>query len=90
MAVALSKVKDIHVRLYEAAEQFKEIGAGVMIWSRTWKILSELGLEEDFARIASWSPCDERQNTPGPPDGSPGELKVIISFIAIKVHRHLL
>ncbi len=48
--------------LYEAAGQFKEIGAGVMIWARTWEILLLLGMAEDFARIAH-----------APPDKSPGE-----------------
>ena len=71
LAVALSRSNDIQVRVYEAAQQFKEIGAGVMIWSRTWTILSELGLEEDFARIATWTPfhgsCDQCA-----PDGSIG------------------
>ncbi|KAI0708960.1 FAD/NAD-P-binding domain-containing protein [Cerioporus squamosus] len=52
LAVALSRYHDI---------QFKEIGAGVMIWARTWEILSMLGMAEDFARIAH-----------APPDQSPG------------------
>ncbi|OBZ70963.1 Salicylate hydroxylase [Grifola frondosa] len=61
LAVALSKYPDIQVDLYEAAERFKEIGAGVMIWERTWKILSLLGMASDFSRIAH-----------APPDGSLG------------------
>ena len=61
LAVALSRYPDIQVDVYEAAGQFKEIGAGVMIWARTWEILSFLGMAEDFSRIAH-----------APPDGSPG------------------
>ncbi|KAH9951522.1 FAD/NAD-P-binding domain-containing protein [Amylocystis lapponica] len=52
LAVALSRYSDIQVDLYEAAERFREIGAGVMIWSRTWEILTSLGLAPDFARVA--------------------------------------
>jgi len=47
------------VDVYEAADRFKEIGAGVMIWSRTWKILEQLGLGPAFSKIAH-----------APPDGS--------------------
>ncbi|RPD59761.1 FAD/NAD(P)-binding domain-containing protein [Lentinus tigrinus ALCF2SS1-6] len=61
LAVALSRYHDIQVDVYEAAGQFKEIGAGVMIWARTWEILSMLGMAEDFARIAH-----------APPDQAPG------------------
>ncbi|KAI0332310.1 FAD/NAD-P-binding domain-containing protein [Cubamyces sp. BRFM 1775] len=61
LAVALSRYPNIRVDVYEAAGQFKEIGAGVMIWSRTWKILSSLGMEEEFSRIAH-----------APPDSKPG------------------
>ncbi|KAI0674871.1 FAD/NAD-P-binding domain-containing protein [Trametes maxima] len=61
LAVALSRFPDIHVDVYEAADRFKEIGAGVMIWARTWEILSLLGMAADFSRVAH-----------APPDGSPG------------------
>ncbi|KLO14628.1 FAD/NAD-binding domain-containing protein [Schizopora paradoxa] len=61
LAVALSKFADIDVQVYEAAQRFKEIGAGVMIWSRTWRILELMGLADDFSKIAH-----------APPDGSPG------------------
>ncbi|KAI0355681.1 FAD/NAD-P-binding domain-containing protein [Trametes cingulata] len=61
LAVALSRYRDIRVDVYEAAEQFREIGAGVMIWARTWEILSLLGMAQDFSRIAH-----------APPDGSLG------------------
>lgn len=65
LAVALSRYQDIQVDVYEAAGQFKEIGAGVMIWARTWEILSMLGMAEGFARIAH-----------APPDRFPGTSQV--------------
>ncbi|KAF9070110.1 FAD/NAD-binding domain-containing protein [Rhodocollybia butyracea] len=59
LAVALSRCAGIQVDVYEAADQFKEIGAGIMIWARTWWILESLGLGPAFSKIAH-----------APPDGS--------------------
>ncbi|KAJ7747330.1 FAD/NAD-P-binding domain-containing protein [Mycena metata] len=56
LAVALSKHTHIQVDLYEGAERFKEVGAGVMIWSRTWRILELLGLAPHFAKVADTQP----------------------------------
>ncbi|KAG7446323.1 FAD/NAD-P-binding domain-containing protein [Guyanagaster necrorhizus] len=61
LAVLLCRDPSIQVDMYESASRFAEIGAGVMIWSRTWKILEAVGLAEDFSRIAH-----------PPPDGSIG------------------
>ena len=62
LAVALSKCDNVEFHVYEAAERFKEIGAGVMIWTRTWIILELMGLSEQFSKIAH-----------APPDGSLGK-----------------
>ncbi|EIN11914.1 FAD/NAD(P)-binding domain-containing protein [Punctularia strigosozonata HHB-11173 SS5] len=69
LAVALSKYPDIRVDIYEAAERFKEIGAGVMIWSRTWRILQLLCLADQFSAVAH-----------APPDGSLGKCDNLSSF----------
>lgn len=61
LAVSLLKFPDVQVDIYEAAGRFQEIGAGVMIWSRTWRILSLLGMASEFSKIAH-----------APPDESPG------------------
>lgn len=61
LAVALSKYHDIQVDVYEASGRFREIGAGVMIWQKTWRILEIMGLAPEFSRIAH-----------APPDGSIG------------------
>ncbi|KAL5523639.1 hypothetical protein ACEPAG_7812 [Sanghuangporus baumii] len=61
LAVALSKYANVDFHVYEAAERFKEIGAGVMIWTRTWTILELMGLSEEFSKTAH-----------APPDGSLG------------------
>uniref|UniRef100_A0A8H8CP85 FAD-binding domain-containing protein n=1 Tax=Psilocybe cubensis TaxID=181762 RepID=A0A8H8CP85_PSICU len=56
LAVCLSKFAHLEVKLYEAAGQFKEIGAGVMIWARTWRILQSMGLDREFSKIAHSPP----------------------------------
>ncbi|KAG0699388.1 hypothetical protein DFH29DRAFT_48317 [Suillus ampliporus] len=48
LAVALSRYPDIIVDVYEAAQSFYEIGAGVGIWPRAFKVLRKFG--PDFER----------------------------------------
>ncbi|EPQ57035.1 FAD/NAD P-binding domain-containing protein [Gloeophyllum trabeum ATCC 11539] len=61
LAVSLSKDPSIEVSIYEAAQRFSEIGAGVMIWAKTWRILEIMGLADQFSKVAH-----------APPDGSIG------------------
>lgn len=56
LAISLSAHPHLVVDLYEATGQFKEIGAGVMIWSRTWRILELMGLAAEFSKIAHAPP----------------------------------
>lgn len=51
-AVALANSHDIKVDIYESAHAFHEIGAGVVVWHRPWKLLVSLGLEEDLKKLA--------------------------------------
>ncbi|VDB99298.1 unnamed protein product [Peniophora sp. CBMAI 1063] len=51
LACALSKVTDITVDVYEAASEFQEIGAGVMLRPRNLRFLTELGLMNEIAAI---------------------------------------
>ncbi|OCH96283.1 FAD/NAD(P)-binding domain-containing protein [Obba rivulosa] len=51
-AIVLSQYSDIQVDIYEAANQFSEIGAGIGMWPRTWKIMQALGLDHDLAEVA--------------------------------------
>jgi len=74
LAVALSKFPNVDVQVYEAAERFKEIGAGVMIWSRTWRILQLMGLADEFSRIAH-----------SPPDGSIGPFSSMRIYIRTRL-----
>lgn len=52
LAVALTRFPDVEVAVYEAAGSFKEVGAGVMIWGRTWRVMSLLGLDKVLREIA--------------------------------------
>ncbi|KAF7306069.1 Glycoside hydrolase family 3 protein [Mycena chlorophos] len=56
---ALSKYPHIQVDVYEAAGRFKEIGAGVMIWHRTWHILELLGLDAQFVKVTDSDPVPD-------------------------------
>ncbi|KAJ7784837.1 glycosyltransferase family 20-domain-containing protein [Mycena maculata] len=56
LAVPLSKQAHIQVDVYEAAGRFTEIGAGLMVWARTWRIFELLGLGADFAKIVDSKP----------------------------------
>ncbi|EPQ52859.1 FAD/NAD P-binding domain-containing protein [Gloeophyllum trabeum ATCC 11539] len=51
LAYALAKSPNIEIHVYEAAHQFSEIGAGIGMYSRVWKILNALGLHRDLAAL---------------------------------------
>ncbi|KAJ8588057.1 FAD/NAD(P)-binding domain-containing protein [Rhizopogon salebrosus TDB-379] len=55
LAVALSRYPDIIVDVYEAAQTFREVGAGVGIWPRSFKVLQKLGadFEQQLLRCSS-------------------------------------
>ncbi|EEB95696.1 hypothetical protein MPER_05292, partial [Moniliophthora perniciosa FA553] len=50
-ALALSKFPDIEIDVYESAGKLAEIGAGIGLFPRPWKIIRELGLEQDLLRV---------------------------------------
>lgn len=62
LAVALSKYSDIELNVYEAAESFKEVGAGVMVWGRTWTVLSRLGIDKAM-RAAAQLPANSSEGS---------------------------
>ncbi|KAF9460590.1 salicylate hydroxylase [Collybia nuda] len=62
-AVALSKYPDIDIDIYEAATKFSEVGAGIGVWPRVWKILAHLGLDNDLARVTALKPSYELSDT---------------------------
>jgi len=62
-AVALSRYADIQVDVYESASKFAEIGAGIGMWPRTWKIMQALDLDRELAQVAIDSPPHQRPRT---------------------------
>ncbi|KAH8104119.1 FAD/NAD(P)-binding domain-containing protein [Cristinia sonorae] len=58
LALALARHSDIQVDIYEAAREFAEIGAGIGVWPRTWKILQSLGLDHDLSQVAVVRPTN--------------------------------
>ena len=50
--LAAKGASDIAIDIYEANASLTELGAGVALWLRTWRILTSVGLAEDLQRIA--------------------------------------
>ncbi|KAF7428196.1 hypothetical protein PC9H_007417 [Pleurotus ostreatus] len=58
-AIALSKYPNIDVEVYEKNSSFEEIGAGISLWPRAWKILRRMGLEKDLLEQTHNQPEEE-------------------------------
>ena len=52
LAVVLNRYPDIEVAVYESADSFKEVGAGVTIWGRAWRSLALMGFDKPLRRLA--------------------------------------
>ncbi|KAF9028534.1 FAD/NAD(P)-binding domain-containing protein, partial [Hymenopellis radicata] len=52
-AVQLGRYPNIELEVYESADKFSPVGAGIGVWPRTWGILEMMGLTEDLAKVAS-------------------------------------
>lgn len=42
--------------MYEAASKFAEVGAGVGVWPRAWRVVQALGLAHELAEVAVVAP----------------------------------
>ena len=53
LAIALQEFSagDIRVNVYESAKKFTEIGAGVGLYKRPWKVMKRLGLKESLGKL---------------------------------------
>ena len=45
--IALSKLENVEVTIYEKARELREIGAGISIAYNAWKVLELLGAAQD-------------------------------------------
>jgi salicylate hydroxylase len=52
----MSKYSNIDVEIYEAVTQFSEVGADIAVSPRLWKLLAQLGLAEDLAKVTTLKP----------------------------------
>ena len=53
LAYALSQADDIRIDVYEAAGQLAEIGAGIGLFWRSQRVLTELGLKDAVTALGS-------------------------------------
>ncbi|KAG1753444.1 hypothetical protein EDB19DRAFT_2035323 [Suillus lakei] len=61
LAVALSRYQDIAIDVYEAAQTFCEIGAGVGVWPRAFRVLRKFGpdLEQQLLQRCGYEYTEE-------------------------------
>ena len=56
-AIALSRLsserKDIQINIYESAQEFTEIGAGIGMLLRPWKIMNRLGIDGPLRKVVN-------------------------------------
>ena len=45
-AIALSKIPDVEVTLYEQARVLREVGAGISVGANSWRVLELLGVAD--------------------------------------------
>ncbi|KAJ3862361.1 hypothetical protein EV359DRAFT_74222 [Lentinula novae-zelandiae] len=57
-ALALSRYTDIDIDIYESARALTEVGAGIGIFPRPWKIIKMLGLEADLLKVTETQVVD--------------------------------
>ncbi|XP_006459039.1 hypothetical protein AGABI2DRAFT_177137 [Agaricus bisporus var. bisporus H97] len=58
-AICFARHSDISVEIFEAAKEFSEVGAGIGVWPRIWRILKLLGLDEDLERLHAVRPTHD-------------------------------
>lgn len=65
-AVALNAFDKEHkfaIDLYEAAPELSEIGAGINIWPRTWRILEQIGMKDILIPLLDHYPDLKRRTS---------------------------
>lgn len=54
-----TRFASIEIHVFEAASEFTEIGAGIGVTWRAWKVLQLLGLQDDLLKLIPRVPNDE-------------------------------
>ncbi|KDQ26320.1 hypothetical protein PLEOSDRAFT_1077335 [Pleurotus ostreatus PC15] len=58
-ALGLARYPDMETTVYESSANLTEVGAGIGLWPRPWKVIRQLGLEQDLLKVAQKIPPDE-------------------------------
>ncbi|KAF7300219.1 hypothetical protein MKEN_01345700 [Mycena kentingensis (nom. inval.)] len=56
LAVALSQYPDIDIELYEAAKSLTELGAGIGLFPRPWRVMRKLGVDQELINTCEIKP----------------------------------
>ena len=55
---------DIHIDMYESTQKFTEVGAGVALYKRPWKVLKDLGLRESLGKLTKLREDEDAPSAP--------------------------
>lgn len=75
MALALAEVreqhpdKDIQIDIYERANTLREVGAGIGVWPRAWRVMQHLGIDQELL-----------EKTEGKVEHGPGRADVLFIY----------
>lgn len=58
LAVTLGKYSQIVVDIYESAQEMGTVGAGLVVWKRTWEVMRQIGLDVEMTKRGISHPSD--------------------------------
>jgi len=92
LAVTLGQHSNIPIDVYESASEIGTIGAGLIVWKRTWDIMCKLGLDAEMDKRSIVRPSEGEsvgmilRRSDQPEEGS--EIhRIISSYSPIPLHR---
>ncbi|KAJ8082777.1 hypothetical protein PM082_008633 [Marasmius tenuissimus] len=91
-ALALSKYPDLEIDIYESASKLAEVGAGIGLFPRPWKIIRALGLEQDLLRLTELGVTEGpvksfRYRKGDQPHDGPDFFQLVTSGSLVLLHR---
>ncbi|EXJ94920.1 hypothetical protein A1O1_00038 [Capronia coronata CBS 617.96] len=86
-AIALSKLPDIQISVFEQARELREIGAGIRIGYNCWRVLELLGAADGVKGHHKVSVVHRRNALTGEVVGSAGPSKVPLKYHPRRVRR---
>lgn len=64
LAVTLGKYSQLFIDIYESAQEVGAVGAGLVVWKRTWEIMLQLGLDVEMTKRGIPHPCEAESVVP--------------------------